>query len=98
MHGVRAAIARTDPLATAEFATIRERLIKISARVIEHIARIRVPVANELPRPLFRGVALAVMPGRVPGIHVFGLCEEQDVDGIESGGPASARNDEAHIG
>jgi hypothetical protein len=33
-----------------------------------------------------------------PGIHVFGLCEEQDVDGIESGGPASARNDEAHIG
>ncbi len=35
MHGVRAAIPQTSPLATAEFATIRERLIKIGARVIE---------------------------------------------------------------
>src|SRR5260370_531944 len=42
MHGVRAAIPQTSPLATAEFATIRERLIKIRARVIEDIARIRV--------------------------------------------------------
>src|ERR1700674_2630276 len=33
MHGVRAAIPRTSPLASAEFATIRERLIKIPARV-----------------------------------------------------------------
>jgi len=32
MHGVRAAIPRTSPLAGAEFATIRE-LIKIGARV-----------------------------------------------------------------
>jgi hypothetical protein len=50
MHGVRAAIPRTSPLAGAEFATIRERLIKIGARVIEHIARIRVhcqPVARK---------------------------------------------------
>ena len=38
MHGVRAAIPQTSPLAKAEFATIRERLIKIGARVIEHIA------------------------------------------------------------
>lgn len=30
-----------SPLASAEFATIRERLIKIGARVIEHIARMR---------------------------------------------------------
>ncbi len=36
MHGVRAAIPQTSPLATAEFATIRERLIKIGARVIEY--------------------------------------------------------------
>jgi hypothetical protein len=34
MHGVRAAIPQTSPLASAEFATIRERLIKIGARVI----------------------------------------------------------------
>ena len=37
MHGVRAAIPPTNPLANAEFATIRERLIKIGARLIEHI-------------------------------------------------------------
>jgi hypothetical protein len=48
IHGVRAAIPQTSPLASAEFATIRERLIKIGARVIEHIAHPR-PPANELP-------------------------------------------------
>jgi hypothetical protein len=42
MHGVRATIPQASPLATAEFATIRERLIKIGARVIEHIPRIRI--------------------------------------------------------
>ena len=35
MHGVRAAIPKASPLASAEFATIRQRLIKIGARVIE---------------------------------------------------------------
>jgi Transposase DDE domain group 1 len=49
MHGVRAAIPRTSPLATAESATIRERLIKIGARVFEHIARISRSPANQLP-------------------------------------------------
>ncbi|MDR3388993.1 MAG: IS1380 family transposase [Rudaea sp.] len=63
MHGVRAAIPKTDPLATAEFATIRERLIKIGARVIEHIARIRVQLPTSCPeRALFRAVALGLMP------------------------------------
>jgi hypothetical protein len=38
-------IPRTSPLASAEFATIRERLTKIGARGIEHIARIRGSVA-----------------------------------------------------
>src|SRR5271170_615506 len=42
MHRVRAAIPPAHPLARAEFATIRERLIKIAARVIEHVARIRI--------------------------------------------------------
>jgi hypothetical protein len=37
---VRDAIPRTDPLAKAEFATIRERLFKIGARINEHAARI----------------------------------------------------------
>ena len=49
MHGVRAAIPKTSPLARCEFATIRERLIKIGARVIEHIARIRVQLPTSCP-------------------------------------------------
>jgi hypothetical protein len=63
MHGVRAAIPKTDLLAKAEFATIRDRLIKIAARVIEHIARIRVQLPTSCPeRALFRAVALGLMP------------------------------------
>ena len=63
MHGLRAAIPRTNPLASAEFATIRERLIKIGARVIEHLARIRVQLPTSCPeRALFRTVALGLMP------------------------------------
>jgi hypothetical protein len=63
MHGVRAAIPPADPLATAEFATIRDRLIKIGARVIEHIARIRVQLPTSCPeRALFRTVARGLMP------------------------------------
>ena len=59
MHGVRAAIPPTNPFASCEFATIRERLIKIGARVIEtHRAHPR-PTAQELPG---RGV----VPGRRP--------------------------------
>src|SRR5882757_7536600 len=63
MHGVRAAIPKTSPLASCEFATIRERLIKIGARVIEHIARIRVQLPTScLEGALFRTVALRLMP------------------------------------
>src|ERR1700722_3575344 len=61
-HGVRAAIPRTNALACGEFATIRERLIKIGARVIEHIARIRVQLPTSCPEAsLFRTVALGLM-------------------------------------
>jgi hypothetical protein len=49
--------------AKAEFATIRERLLKIGARVIEHVARIRVHLPTSCPeRALFRVVALNLMP------------------------------------
>jgi hypothetical protein len=62
MHGVRAAIPQTNPLASCEFTTIRERLIKIGARVIEHIARIRVQLPTSCPEgTLFRTVALGLM-------------------------------------
>ena len=63
MHGVRAAMPQTSPLAKCEFATIRQRLIKIGARVIEHIARIRIQLPTSCPEgPLFRAVALGLMP------------------------------------
>ena len=63
MQGVRAAIPKTSPLANGEFATIRERLIKIGARVIEHIARIRVQLPTSCPEAaLFRTIALRLMP------------------------------------
>ena len=63
MHSVRAAIPKTSPLATAEFATIRERLIKIGARVIEHIARIRVQLPTSFPDgALFRTIARGLLP------------------------------------
>ena len=63
MHAVRSAIPETHPIAKAEFATIRERLIKIGARVIEHIARIRIHLPTSCPeRDLFRQIALGLMP------------------------------------
>jgi len=47
-----------SPLAKAEFATIRERLIKIGARVIAH-TRIRIQLPTSCSeRALFRTVAL----------------------------------------
>jgi hypothetical protein len=61
MHGVRAAIPQTDPLAKA--ATMRERLIKIGARVIKHVARIRIQLPTNCPEgALFRAVAFGLMP------------------------------------
>jgi hypothetical protein len=51
----------SNPLARCEFATLRERLIKIGAR--EHIARIRVQLPTSCPeRAQFRAVALGLMP------------------------------------
>ena len=47
----------------AEFVSLRERLFKIGARVIEHLARIRVHLPTSCPEhALFRVVALNLMP------------------------------------
>src|SRR5260370_24722486 len=63
MLAVRAAIPQTAPLAKAEVATIRERLLKIGARVIEHLARIRIQPPTTCPEgALFGTVALGIMP------------------------------------
>lgn len=63
MHAVRAAIPAAHALAKPEFTTIRNRLIKIGARVIEHAARIRIHLPTSCPeRALFRQIALGLMP------------------------------------
>ena len=63
MHAVRACVPKSNALAKAEFATIRERLLKIGARVIEHAARIRIHLPTSCPeRALFREIALGLMP------------------------------------
>ena len=63
MHALRACIPATSPLARCEFTTLRARLIKIGARVIEHAARIRVHLPTSCPeRELFAGIARRFMP------------------------------------
>lgn len=58
MLTARNAIAKRSPLAVAEFATLRLRLIKIAARVIEGAARIRVFLPTACPdRAVFRQLA-----------------------------------------
>jgi hypothetical protein len=63
MLAVRDAIPKTESLAKAEFTTIRERLFKVGARVIEHAARIRIHLPTSFPEArLFRDVALRLAP------------------------------------
>jgi hypothetical protein len=63
MATVRSAIPKANPLAKAEFATIRDKLIKVGARVIEHVARVRIHLPTSCPeRTLFREAALGLMP------------------------------------
>jgi len=49
MHGLRSRLPAISPLARAEVTTLRQRLIKIGARVIEHTARIRVHLPTSWP-------------------------------------------------
>ena len=58
MLAMRDAIAKRSSLSFAEFATLRLRLIKIAARVIEGAARIRVFLPTACPeRAVFRALA-----------------------------------------
>ena len=55
MLALRDAVPRRMPLAWAEFATLRARLLKIGARVVERAARIRIHFASACPdAALFR--------------------------------------------
>jgi hypothetical protein len=60
---VRDAIPKAHALATAEFATIRLRLLKLGARVIETVSRIRLAFAAACPEAdLFRSIAVTLQP------------------------------------
>ena len=58
MLALRDAVPRRMPLAWSEFATLRQRLLKIGARVVEKAARIRIHFASACPdAALFRLLA-----------------------------------------
>jgi hypothetical protein len=60
---MRDAIPATHALATAEFTTIRLRLLKLGTRVIETASRVRLAFAAACPEAaLFRHIAVALMP------------------------------------
>ena len=60
---VRDAIPKPQPLASAEFKTVRLRLIKIAARVIETATRVRIAFAAACPdAALFVGIARWFQP------------------------------------
>jgi hypothetical protein len=60
---VRDAIPKPQALATAEFTTLRVRLLKIAARITETATRVRIAFAAACPEAaLFRGIALGFQP------------------------------------
>lgn len=63
MLTVREAVPKTHRLAHAEFATLRLRLLKLGARVIESASRIRLAFAAACPEAaLVRRIALTLQP------------------------------------
>ena len=63
MLAVRDAIPKPQPLASAEFKTVRLRLIKIAARITETASRVRVSFASCCPEAeLFVGIARWFQP------------------------------------
>ena len=58
MLAMRRAVPKRSPMFRAEFATLRLRLIKIAARIVEGAARIRVSLPSACPdAALFRQLA-----------------------------------------
>ena len=63
MWRIQQVIPKGTALASAEFATLRLRLLKVAARVIESTARIRVAFASACPDvAVFRTTASALRP------------------------------------
>jgi hypothetical protein len=60
---VRDTIPKPLPLAVAEFATLRTRLLKIAARITETASRVRIAFAAACPEAeLFRYIAHSLQP------------------------------------
>jgi hypothetical protein len=60
---VQQAIPKTAALARAEFTTLRLRLLKVAARVMESATRIRIAFASACPdADLLRAIVLALKP------------------------------------
>ena len=63
MLSVRDTVPGIQPLARAEFTTLRLRLLKIGARVSETASRVRIAFAASFPEAaLVRGIAAALAP------------------------------------
>jgi hypothetical protein len=63
MLTVRDAIPKPQPLALAEFATLRARLLKIADRITETASRVRIAFAAACPEAgLFRSIAHSLQP------------------------------------
>ena len=63
MLTTRDEIPKTVPLAVAEFTTLREKLLKIGARIIETAGRVSIALATACPHAsLFRPLAGALQP------------------------------------
>ena len=63
MLDLRDAIPKTHPLAVAEFVTLREKILKIGARIVETVSRIKLAFATACPQAgLFRHLAGALQP------------------------------------
>jgi len=63
MWRIQQAIPKATALAAAEFATLRLRLLKVAARVIESASRIRVAFASACPDAgVFKAIATGLRP------------------------------------
>jgi hypothetical protein len=63
MLKLRDAIPQPQPLARAEFTTLRMRLLKVAARVIETASRVRIAFAAACPDgALFASLARCLQP------------------------------------
>jgi hypothetical protein len=63
MLAVREAVPKRHPLGQAEFDTLRLRLLKLGARVIETVSRVRLAFAAAcLEADPFRRIALTLQP------------------------------------